>query len=297
MFKPEGIIPALVTPFDEKGAVDEGALRTLIDNVIDGGCHGIFSLGSNGEFFSLSATEKLQIAKVAVDQAQGRVPVYVGTGCNSTRETIELTNQMEEIGVSAVSVITPYFVKHSQDELITHYKNIANETNLPIILYNIPGLTQNALTPETVAVLSNVDRIVAIKDSSGSFDNVLQYMDAVDNKFSVLVGTDSLILSTLMAGGSGAIAATANLLPKTVVSIYEKWKEKDYTGAAQEQLKLGPIRFVFKKGTLPSVLKEALNQSGVPVGAPRLPVTSVSAQVEAEIIDIISFYEKNGDIK
>lgn len=288
------MIPALVTPFNEQGHVDERTLEELVKKMVTAGCHGIFVLGSNGEFFSLTEEEKLKIAKVAVGAAGGMVPVYAGSGGNSTEETILLTNKMEEVGVTAVSVITPYFVKLSQEELKKHYTDIANTVNLPIILYDIPGLTGNPLNPTTVKDLAAIPNIVAIKDSSGNFDNVLKNLAAQDDSFTVLVGTDSLILPTLMAGGGGAIAATANFMPDVVVSIYEKWKTGDIEAAELEQRKLRAIRNAFSKGTLPSVLKEAMNQSGMIVGEPRLPVHPVSEQVQAEIKEIVLNYQNQG---
>ncbi len=295
MFKPDGIIPAMVTPFNEEGEVNEAVLRRLVGNMIEAGCHGIFVLGSNGEFFSLTEEEKLRIATIAVDEANGRVPVYAGTGGNSTKETIELTKNMEKIGVTAVSVITPYFVKLTQDELKNHFELIAEAVEIPIILYNIPGMTGNPISPATVKELAKIPNIVAIKDSSGNFDIVLKCLEAQSEDFTVLVGTDSLILPTLMAGGGGAIAATANFLPKVVVSIYDKWKSGDLEGAELEQRKLRAIRNAFQKGTLPSVLKEALNAIGMEVGPPRLPVKPLTEKAKQEVNEIVKSYIDSGE--
>ncbi len=295
MFKPNGIIPAMVTPFNGEGKVNEAALRRLAGNMIEAGCHGIFVLGSNGEFFSLSNEEKIEIARIVVDEVDGRLPVYAGTGGNSTAETISLTKQMEEVGVTAVSVITPYFVKLSQEELKNHFELIAEAVNIPIILYDIPGMSGNPLAPSTVKELAKVSNIVAIKDSSGSFDNVLKNLEAQGPEFTVLVGTDSLILPALMAGGGGAIAATANLLPKVVVSIYEKWSAGDLEGAELQQRKLRTIRNAFGKGTLPSVLKEAMNSAGLEVGQPRLPVKPLPEKTKLEVDEIVSHYRQAGE--
>ncbi|PLR73552.1 4-hydroxy-tetrahydrodipicolinate synthase [Bacillus sp. UMB0728] len=295
MFKPNGIIPAMVTPFNGEGKVNEAALRRLAGNMIEAGCHGIFVLGSNGEFFSLSNEEKIEIARIVVDEVDGRLPVYAGTGGNSTAETISLTKQMEDAGVTAVSVITPYFVKLSQEELKNHFELIAEAVNIPIILYDIPGMTGNPLAPSTVKELAKVSNIVAIKDSSGSFDNVLKNLEAQGPEFTVLVGTDSLILPALMAGGGGAIAATANLLPKVVVSIYEKWSAGDLEGAELQQKKLRAIRNAFGKGTLPSVLKEAMNSAGLEVGQPRLPVKPLPEKTKLEVDEIVSQYRQAGE--
>lgn len=296
MLRPEGIIPALVTPFTTDGNVDESALRRLVRRTIDGGCHGVFCLGSNGEFFSLTEEEKVFITTIVVDEAGGEVPIYAGTGGNSTDETIQLTERMAKIGVAAVSVITPYFVKLSQEELIKHYEEIADSVDLPIILYNIPNLTGNMLLPETVATISKKDNIIAIKDSSGNFDHILQLIELVNPKFSVLIGTDSLILPGLMSGAQGAIAATANLLPQVVVQIYEKWKIGDLKGAAEEQRDLRYIRNAFKLGTMPSVLKEALKEAGMDVGKPRSPVQPVSEIVKRKVQLIIQDYRNQGKI-
>ncbi|MRG85014.1 4-hydroxy-tetrahydrodipicolinate synthase [Salinibacillus xinjiangensis] len=297
MHKPEGIVPALVTPFNQEEEINEEVLRQLIQSTMKSGCHGLFCLGSNGEFFSLSFEEKLKVAKIVLDEVQSKIPVYMGTGSNSTRETIQLNKEMEELGVTAVSLITPYFVKMSQEELIKYYETVAEQTNLPIILYNIPGLTGNALAPETVAHISRVPNIVGIKDSSGNFDNILQLIELTDSDFSILAGTDSLILSTLMAGGNGGIAATANLLPNVVTSIYNKWKDGDIEGAEYEQRKLRAIRSAFKMGTLPSVLKEALNEAGINIGAPRLPISPLSEEKKRLVQDIVTKHKEAGDIE
>ncbi len=287
MFKPSGIIPAMVTPFDSKEEIDEIVLRNTVRRLIAAGVHGLFCLGSNGEFFALSYEEKVKVVSIVVDETAGAVPVFAGSGAESTKETIRLTRAIKELGVTAASVITPSFLKLTQGEMIRHYKELADSVDLPILLYNIPGLTGNSLQPKSVEELSHCSSIIGIKDSSGSFDNILQYLDAASPEFAVLAGTDSLILATLMAGGTGAVAATANAVPTTVVSIYDKWKSGDYEGAELEQRKLRPIRNAFKLGTLPSVLKEMMNQLSVPVGLPRSPVNALDDKSKLQIEQII----------
>lgn len=288
----QGIIPALVTPFDSSGNIHIKVLEELVEHVVSQGCHGVFCLGSNGEFHVLTAEEKLLVAKTVVETVNGRVPVYAGTGCVSTSETIQLSQQMKELGVDALSVITPYFVPLTQRELIEHYRQINQQVNLPIILYNIPKVTGNNLQIETVKELATLENIVAIKDSSGNFDHVLQLIDLVDDHFSVLVGTDSLILPGLMAGAQGAIAATANLYPQTVVQIYDYWQRGEYKLAATEQAKLQPIRSAFKLGTLPSVLKQALIEAGMNVGQPRYPILPVEESVRKKIQAIVTLEKR-----
>jgi 4-hydroxy-tetrahydrodipicolinate synthase len=253
-------------------------------------------LGSNGEFFSLSYDEKIRLAEIVLDEAGGKVPVYMGSGGIGTLEAIRLTQRLEQLGVSAVSVITPYFLKLTQQEMALHYRRLAEATSLPILLYNIPNLTGNSLLPKTVSELSQIGNIVGIKDSSGSFDNILQYIEATDSDFSVLAGTDSLILATLMAGGKGGIAATANFMPETVVAIYRKWKQGDFAAAQAEQMKLQPIRNAFKLGTLPSVIKEAVNLIGIPAGPARPPVAPLTGEAQAEVRRLIDWYREQGII-
>ncbi|MBW5447052.1 4-hydroxy-tetrahydrodipicolinate synthase [Cohnella sp. CFH 77786] len=295
-FVPQGIIPALVTPFHGDEEINENALRVTVRRLIGAGVHGLFCLGSNGEFFALSYEEKIRVASIVADEAAGAVPVFAGSGAESTRETIRLTRVMKELGVSAASVITPAFLKLTQAEMVRHYQELAAAVDLPILLYNIPSLTGNSLSPQSVGELSRVPSIIGIKDSSGAFDNILGYLDAsASSDFAVLAGTDSLILSTLMAGGTGAVAATANVAPETVVAIYEKWRSGDYEGAEREQRKLRPIRSAFKLGTMPSVLKEMMNALGVPAGWPRAPVNELGESARQQVLKVVQEFQSKGE--
>ncbi|HZG55019.1 4-hydroxy-tetrahydrodipicolinate synthase [Paenibacillus sp.] len=272
MFKPEGIVPAMVTPLRDDQSLNEPVLRQLVRRYIAAGVHGLFCLGTNGEFFSLSFEEKVKVIEIVVEEAGGRVPVYAGTGCVSTQETIRLTGEARRVGADVASIITPYFLAYTQQELKEHFLRVADAAALPIILYNIPGRTGNALHPATVAELTLVPNIVGVKDSSGQFDNLLQYIGLSGSGFSVLAGTDSLILPSLFAGGSGAIAATANVFPEDAVSVYESWKRGAFEEANEAQNRLNAFRSVLSIGTLPSVLKEAMMLAGYDVGPPRSPV-------------------------
>lgn len=253
MLEPRGIIPAMITPFDRDGELNEQALRVQTRRLIEAGVHGLFCLGTNGEFFTLSFEEKERIVDIVVEEAGGKVPVYAGAGDISTRETIRLAKRFEQIGADAVSVITPYFLAFSQHELKAHYLQLAESIEVPIILYNIPARTGNQLQPQTVSELTEIPNIAGIKDSSGSYDTILQYLEASKKRLKVLSGTDSLILSTLMAGGAGGIASTANVFPKLTVAIYERWQAGDIVGAEEAQRKLRWLRDSFSSARcLPS---------------------------------------------
>ncbi|MFD2706264.1 4-hydroxy-tetrahydrodipicolinate synthase [Salibacterium lacus] len=283
----KGIIPAMLTPMTADHQINEPAARQLVQYLLDSGVDGIFALGTNGEFHTLTKEEKLRFASIVKDEIDGRVPLAVGTGGNSTREVIELSREMENIGVDALSVITPYFDPVSQNELITHFTAVAEAVTLPVLLYNMPGKTGVSIHPDTVKELSKVGNITGIKDSSGNFDNIVRFIEETDEDFAVLSGTDSLILWTLIAGGDGAVAATANVFPETAVSIYRKWKENDWKQAQYFQEQLRPIRQASQAATVPAVYKKAVELKGIPAGPPRPPVHEVSKELENKIQTII----------
>ncbi|MBP3039028.1 4-hydroxy-tetrahydrodipicolinate synthase [Bacillaceae bacterium Marseille-Q3522] len=287
----KGIITAMVTPFDQNQDLDSDATKQLIRKLIDAGVNGIFILGTNGEFHVLTETEKLAFAKLVMEEVNKRVPVYVGTGGNSTREVISLSKKMEALGADALSVITPYFLVPSQREVIQHYKAVAESVNIPIVLYNIPKNTGMNLEPETVAELAKVKNIIAIKDSSGKIENMEKYIQMTKAEdFSVLSGSDSLILKALKIGASGAIAGTSNLLTEIDVSIYQNFIKGDIEAAEKAQQDIEALRAVLKLGTVPSVLKKAIELSGIPVGPARYPVTEPDEEAIKKIQEMLDHY-------
>ena len=173
---------------------NEAQFRIEINRLIEGGVSGIFALGTNGEVYALSEEEKLRVIKVAVDEVKGRVPVYAGTGCIGTKETVEMSKKAEDLGVDALSVVSPYFVSVSQDDLYRHFSAVAKSVKLPILLYNMPARTGNNINYTTVKKLvAENPNIVGAKDSSGNFDNTLRYIEDTGGQVSVLAGNDSLI--------------------------------------------------------------------------------------------------------
>lgn len=275
----KGIIVPILTPMHEDETVNYEELVNQIERLIAAGVHGIFVFGTNGEGYILDEEEKAEIIRVAVKTVNGRVPVYAGTGCVSTRDTIRMSRKAKELGADVLSIITPSFAAASQEELIQHYETVANAVDMPILLYNIPARTGNALAPATVQKLSQVANIVGAKDSSGNFDNILQYIEKTrggDKPFTVLSGNDSLILWTLLAGGKGAIAGCANVFPHTMVSIYEKFTAGDLERARRAQDSIRPFRDIFKFGNPNTIVKTAVKELGYPVGLCRAPFNSLS---------------------
>lgn len=290
--KIKGIITAMVTPLSEDG-INEAATRKLVNKLINDGVHGLFVLGTNGEFYALSEAEKLALVEIVVDEAAGRVPVFAGSGGISTEEVIKVTNQFAELGVDAVSVITPYLIKLSDEELIQHYQTIALNTNLPMILYNIPANTQLSINESVFKELIQLPQIIGIKDSSGKLENIQMYLEMNDREdFSILIGSDSLILPALQMGVDGAVAATSNVLTKTDLGIYQAFLENKMERAQVLQESINDFRGILKLATVPSVLKHSLELIGFPVGAPKNPFRKVSSKFDAEICETLSKYKE-----
>ena len=236
----KGIIVPIVTPmYPDTEDVNIPELRNQIERQIAGGVHGIFPFGTNGEGYILSMKEKEEVLEATIDQVKGRVPVYAGTGCISTRDTIYMSKRAEEMGADVLSIITPSFALASQKELYDHYVEVAKHVNIPIVLYNIPPRTGNKLLPETVAKLAkDVDVIMGAKDSSGDIENLKAYIREtrdIGKNFAVLAGNDGSILTCLKEGGAGGIAGRANLYPKALASIYNCFVAGDVDKAQEYQ--------------------------------------------------------------
>lgn len=271
----QGIITPILTPMNEDETLNLEELRNQIERLIEGGVHGIFPFGTNGEGYILSKEEKIEVLKVTIDQVAGRVPVYAGTGCISTKETIELSKEAEKLGADVLSIITPSFALASQKELYDHFAAVAKEVDLPIVLYNIPARTGNKILPETVLKLAkDVDNIIGAKDSSGDWENLKAYINLtkdLDKPFYVLSGNDALILDALKEGGYGGIAGCSNVYPEVLSSIYNHFKSGELDKAQEAQNSIADFRAVFKYGNPNTVVKTAVKLLGYPVGDCRRP--------------------------
>ena len=273
----KGIIPPILTPMnnDQEQTVNYQELRNQVERLLRGGVHGLFPFGTNGEGYILSLKEKEAVLETVIDQVKGRVPVYAGTGCISTADTVRMSKRAEELGADVLSIITPSFALASQKELYDHYVEVAKHVNIPIVLYNIPMRTGNKLLPETVEKLAReVDVIMGAKDSSGDRENLKAYIDRtrdLEKPFSVLAGNDGNILYCLENGGTGGIAGRANLWPATVASIYDHFVAGDLDKAREAQEAIAKIQPVFKFGNPNTIIKKAVSLMGYPVGDCRRP--------------------------
>lgn len=291
-----GVIVPLLTPMNADETINEKELRNQINHQINSGIHGVFPLGTNGEAYILNFDEKVEVLKIVVDEVNGRVPVYAGTGCVSTKETISLSLKAKEIGVDILSIVTPYFASASQEELYNHFKEVAENVDLPIVLYNIPARSGNSISPSTVEKLSKIQNIVGVKDSSGNFDNMLQYIEKTRSRkdFSVLSGNDSLILWCLLAGGKGGIAGCANVFPRTMSLIYNTFLEGNLEEARRLQDSIRSFRDCFKFGNPNTIVKTAVSLLGFPVGRCRKPFSEVSEEGIEAIKKVLIENKKRG---
>ncbi len=298
-FSIKGIIVPIITPMDpEDESVNIPELRNQVERQIAGGVHGIFPFGTNGEGYILSMKEKEEILEATIDQVKGRVPVYAGTGCISTRDTVALSKRAEAMGADALSIITPSFALASQEELYAHYSEVARHVSIPVILYNIPARTGNRLLPETVEKLArDVDVIMGAKDSSGDLDNLKAYIRLtrdVNKPFAVLAGNDGNILTCLKEGGNGGIAGRANLYPRTVASIYDHFAAGRMDEAQAAQDAVASLQRVFKYGNPNTIIKKAVALLGYPVGDCRKPFNYLREEGMAELRAVLEENKAKG---
>jgi len=272
----QGIVPPVSTILKKDGTLNKDGMAVLIDYLIDAGVHGLFFLGSGGEFSQMSVTERMEIAEFVTKYVAKRVPVFIGTGSSSTREAVQLSQHAESIGADAVVIINPYYWPLTEGNLLTHYGTIAEAINIPIILYNFPNLTGQDLTPEIVLKLvEQNENIVGIKDTIDSASHIRDIINTVKSKypqFLVYAGFDNYLLPTLSLGGDGAISASANFAPELSVRLYEAFKEENYKEALEMHKALALIPQIYNLDSpFVGVIKEAIKLRGIDVSTFVLP--------------------------
>lgn len=288
-----GVVVPMVTPFnrDEHQTINYDAADQLADMLIAGGVSGIFIFGSNGEFHVVSHEEKAAFTKHVVEYVNHRVPVYVGTGSCSTGEAVALSQEAEKAGADALSVINPYFMKISADEIAGYFAEVAGSVKIPVMMYNIPKSTGMNLPAEVVAEVAQIDNVKGIKDSSGDMENLKGYLDAVEGKgVDVIVGSDGKISAAHALGASGTIAGTGNLITNVVVDLWKALEAGDEAEAKRLQGEIEPIRNILHMGSTPQTLKRSLELAGIPVGPARKPVAETPAEVDGPILEMLDHY-------
>ncbi len=284
-----GCITALITPFNEKGNLDKIALKKLIKRQIENGIHGLVPCGTTGESPTLSHNEHDKVIEITVREAKGRVPVIAGTGSNSTLEAIRLTKAAEKAGANASLQVVPYYNKPTQRGLFNHFSQIALNTKLPIILYNIPGRSVVDLDIKTIVELVKKNRnIVGIKEASGSIKKVKDIIKNCPKKFIVLSGEDTLNLSILKQGGKGFISVTSNLLPKECSDIYNHFISGEIRNSEKINDKLKRINEFLFLETNPIPIKFAMNHLKLCGGQIRPPLYELSKKFSDKLTKEIS---------
>lgn len=283
-----GIVPACVTPFDKSGAVDLGVLAELLEWQIASGVHGLFVVGTAGEFWALSVAEKEAVYAKAVEVGRGRLPVFAGTADNNTAAAVDLARRAAGCGVDAVTVLTPFAVKLNQDELFAHFRSIAGAVDVGVLLYNNPKLTGVRVAPETAARLAKeCPNLRGIKDSSGEVASIRGFVAALPAGLAVMNGYDGGLLAALEVGAAGGVCGSANALPGICVAVYEAFVRGDAEGARRAQEQLSLFRDAWSLGTPPSVVKAGAELAGIPVGAPRPPIQPLGAEGRRRLADVM----------
>ncbi len=272
----EGAFVAIVTPF-KNGKVDETALRALIEYQISGGANGIVPCGTTGESATLSHEEHDQVIRIAVEACKGKVPVLAGTGSNSTQEAIKLTQHAQAAGADGSLQITPYYNKPSQEGLYQHFSTVAADTDLPIILYNVPSRTSVNMCPETVVRLAKIKNIVGVKEASGSLQAISEIIDLCGKDFTVLSGDDPLLWPILAVGGRGVISVSANILPGKVAAMCQAAANGDMAKARSLHYEMREINDVLFIDTNPVPVKAALHLMGKIEKEVRAPLVTLSS--------------------
>jgi 4-hydroxy-tetrahydrodipicolinate synthase len=286
----KGVYTALVTPFKDY-ALDEQALRRLVQLQLEGGVDGIVPCGTTGEASTLDYEEHERVIELVIECVKGAVPIIAGTGSNSTKEAIELTAKAKQIGADMCLLTTPYYNKPTQEGLYRHYRAIAEEVDIPLVLYNIPGRTGINMTPETTKRLAEIPNVVAIKEASGSLVQVAEIYRLTEGKFTILSGDDNLFLPMMSVGAVGVISVLSNMMPAQLRALYTAFlEERDIKKACEMNARLMPLFQGIFIETNPIPVKEALYYMGIIEEEFRLPLCPMSDANKAVFKNLLREY-------
>ncbi len=282
------LITAMITPMHKDGAVNYGQAIKLAQRLSENGSDGVVLSGTTGESPTLSFEEKARLFAEVTDALGGEVEIIAGTGSNNTEDTIALTKAAESAGVDGIMLVTPYYNKPSQAGLYEHFKTVASQTSLPIMLYNVPGRTNVNLLPETTARLAEIDNIVAIKEASGNLEQVSVLKTLVSDDFLIFSGDDALTLPILAVGGAGVVSVVSHLVGREIKAMIDAYFAGKVKDALEMHLQLMPLFKAMFLTTNPVPVKRALEYMGVETGPLRLPLVDLSEQ-EAQTIKEVLF--------
>ena len=282
-----GSMVALATPMHPNGDIDWEALDRVVDIHLENGTDSIVAVGTSGESATLDYDEHLEVVKRVVKRVAGRIPVIAGTGANSTREAIEMTRGAKEAGADACLLVTPYYNKPTQEGLVLHYTAVAEAVDIPQILYNVPGRTACDMQPETVVRLSAVKNIVGIKEATGDIDRARFLVENTPDDFAIYSGDDGTAIELILAGGQGNISVTANIAPAQMSELCRLGLEGKADEARALQAKLMPLHSAMFTESNPIPVKWAMHELGWCDTGIRLPLTPLSANLRASLVDVL----------
>lgn len=286
-----GSISPVITPFNEDESIDFEKFSELINWHIDSGSHGISVTGTSGEPSSMTTEEREQVMEAAYKTINGRVPFVPGTGSTNHNETLRLTKVAQEMGADGAMVIVPYYNRPNQHALYKHFKAVADSVDIPIIVYNIPGRTAVNLEAETLAQLAeDCPNIIGVKESNKDFEHVNKVLLKCGRDFNLYSGIEVLCYPMLAIGGAGHISATANVAPKEVAEIYNKWEEGDIEGTQKMHYDMMPLNDVLFRDTNPAPAKAALGMMGKIKPVLRKPLDIPSEEIQAEVREVLKMY-------
>lgn len=282
------VATAMVTPFDHKGNIDFEKTTQLINYLISNGSDALVIAGTTGESPTLSTEEKLALFRHSVKVVDGRVPVVAGTGSNNTYASIELTKKAEEIGVDAIMIVAPYYNKPNQEGLYQHFKTIAESTELPVMLYNIPGRSVINMSVDTIVRLAELPNVVALKDASGDLDAMTAIIAQTSDDFALYSGDDGLTLPVLAIGGTGIISVASHVIGnemQEMVKLYESGSPKE---AAKIHQRIVPVMKSLFAAPSPTPVKTALQLKGLDVGSVRLPLVPLTEEERQTLVSTLN---------
>jgi 4-hydroxy-tetrahydrodipicolinate synthase len=284
----KGCGTALVTPFRRDGSLDVPALRRLVQFQLREGIDFLVPCGTTGEAPTLEHDEYLDVIRVVVEEARGKVPVVAGAGGNNTRKVVDLVREIRPIGVQAILSVAPYYNKPPQEGLYQHFKTIAESTDLPVILYNVPGRTSSNIEPAIVARLSKIPNIVGVKEASGSIVQQMEVLTAVERGFRVLSGDDAFTFPLMALGGVGVISVVSNEAPGAMTRLAHLLLEGGYDDARKLNAKLLPLMQVNFLETNPIPVKAALSMMGMIEEVYRLPLVPMKPENRAKLEKVLA---------
>ncbi len=286
-----GVFTALITPFTSSGAIDEKALRAIVNQQIDGCVAGLVPVGTTGESPTVTHDENIEVIRIVVDEARGRVPVIAGTGSNSTTEAIDMTARAKEIGAAASLQVAPYYNKPSQEGFYRHFTAIGDEVDLPMVVYNIPGRTGKNIETATMIRIAAHRNVAAIKEASGSIPQMMDVITSVPDDVDVLSGDDNLALALTLLGGRGVISVASNLMPGKMSTMIQHALDGKVEAARTLHYDLLPLFKAVFLDTNPIPIKFMMHIAGHCEESYRLPLVPLAEEHRSKIRELLTNYD------